>query len=547
MSPRAPRVGGTRAVGRRLASSRRSPCQNQLPLTALSPDTVAPAARHAPTTAPVLPARRVLPPTVGRRLPAHPAAPSRGEALRDSLAALLGSRALVWMAGVGTILLFGFGPARGVFDPRALTSGFGYVGNLLAAPAARWDGAWYLTIAHYGYLPQLGRFTVSRAAFFPLYPLLVAVVSAAGLAGALAGVIVSLLGLLAALYGLHRLVALELAEERLRVSWRSGRWEGAGRRERGAGGGVLRLQRGEPAVSDARRVARLAVVLIAVAPMALFLSADYSESLYLALSIGVFLSARRGRWLWVGVLGGLAAATRSTGVVLLAPALVLYLYGPRADMRMAAARAGAPSAGRRLGRLRAALRPRFALRRDVLWLALIPLGLLAFMGYLWLAGGEALAPLHAQALWGRHFAGPFVAAFDGAKAACEGARQLLSGQSSHLYFPLEGNSPSIEAGRNIMLFAFLALAVPASIGVLRRLPLAYGVYVLAALALPLSYPVATQPLMSLPRFLLVLFPLFIWLAACLASRPAARALVLAVSLALLVFFTGQFSTWHWVA
>ena len=47
-------------------------------------------------------------------------------------------------------------------------------------------------------------------------------------------------------------------------------------------------------------------------------------------------------------------------------------------------------------------------------------------------------------------------------------------------------------------------------------------YVLAALALPLSYPVTAQPLMSLPRFLLVLFPLGIWLAAWLAEHPRAQ-------------------------
>ena len=40
-----------------------------------------------------------------------------------------------------------------------------------------------------------------------------------------------------------------------------------------------------------------------------------------------------------------------------------------------------------------------------------------------------------------------------------------------------------------MLLAFLLAAVPAVVGVLRMLPLAYGAYVLAALALPLSYPV----------------------------------------------------------
>ena len=85
------------------------------------------------------------------------------------------------------------------------------------------------------------------------------------------------------------------------------------------------------------------------------------------------------------------------------------------------------------------------------------------------------------------------------------------------------------------------------VGVLRRLPLAYGVYLLAALALPLSYPVGTQPLMSLPRFLLVLFPLYIALGAWLAEHPRARRPVLGVSGALLVLFCAQFATWHWVA
>jgi hypothetical protein len=63
----------------------------------------------------------------------------------------------------------------------------------------------------------------------------------------------------------------------------------------------------------------------------------------------------------------------------------------------------------------------------------------------------------------------------------------------------------------------------------------------------LSYPVAAQPLMSLPRFELVLFPLTMWLAGWLSGRPRARrALPLCFAL-LLCLFTAQFATWHWVA
>ena len=104
------------------------------------------------------------------------------------------------------------------------------------------------------------------------------------------------------------------------------------------------------------------------------------------------------------------------------------------------------------------------------------------------------------------------------------------------------------AGHNLMLLAFLLAVIPLVVGVLRRLPLAYGAYVLAALALPLSDPVTQQPLMSLPRFLLVLFPLG-HLARGLA-QPSIRALqtpALVASCVLMVFFLGQFATWHWVA
>jgi Mannosyltransferase (PIG-V) len=440
-------------------------------------------------------------------------APAQAQALRDSFRLLISSRALVWTAGVMTVLLFGFGPTRSAYHPPGLTGGFGPLGDVLAAPAARWDAAWYLTIAHYGYLPELGPFTAARAAFFPLYPLLIWTVSLAGIAGALAGVAVSILALLAALYALHRLTTLELASGGILPS----------------AAGPVRLALGD------REIARLTLALTAFGPMAFFLSADYSESLYLALSIGVFLMARRGRWMWVGVLGGLAAATRSTGVLLLLPAAALYLYGPRVDRR--------PDRGMRRSRLQ----PRYRVRADLAWLALVPAGLIAFIAWYWLAGGEPMAPFHAQALWGRQFAGPFAAVWDALRAAFEGARQMLSGQANHLYFPLEGKSPFIEAGHNLMLLAFLLLAMPPTVGVLRRLPLAYGIYVLAALALPLSYPVATQPLMSMPRFLLVLFPLNMWLAGYLATRRWQRAGLLVVSAVALVFFTAQFATWHWVA
>ncbi|HEY7892837.1 MAG TPA: mannosyltransferase family protein [Solirubrobacteraceae bacterium] len=419
-------------------------------------------------------------------------------ALQDTFRAFWVSRVLVLAAGLATVLMFGSGPTRRVLNPPGVLRGLGGIGDLLAAPVARWDSAWYLVIAHYGYRPDLGVFTAPRTAFFPLYPLGLRGISDLGVPPVLAGVLISLGALAAALYGVHRLTTLEF------------------------GGGA------------GREAARLAVLLLALSPMAFFFSAVYSESLYLALSVAVFWCARNGRWTLACLTGALATTTRSAGVLLAVPILYLYLYGPREDC--------APT------RVRTRWwHPRYCLSADVAWLALLPLGLALYMGYLGFSGESPLAPFHVQEVWGRHFAGPFGGAVDGARAAFDGVRQLLFAQHGRVYFAETVGDPTVAASHNVVSGAFLLAATVMLIGVLRRLPRAYGLYVLAALALPLSYPVSAQPLMSLPRFVVVLFPLPMWLALWLSEHPRLRLPTLMLSASLMMVFLGQFATWHWVA
>jgi hypothetical protein len=269
----------------------------------------------------------------------------------------------------------------------------------------------------------------------------------------------------------------------------------------------------------------MTVAIVAFAPMAFFFSAVYSEALFLALSVGVFWCARTGRWAFAGVLGALASATRPTGVLLIAPVLILYLYGPRGDRpadRAAHSPVGDETEAPLISRLRSCARPRYKLRWNAMWVALMPLGVVVFAAYLGLSGGDPTSPFSSQQLWERHFAGPFVGLWDGAVAAFEGVH-------------------------DIVLFVFAVMAIVAVVGVLRTLPLAYGAYVVLALALPMSYPVAGEPLMSLPRFLLVLFPLGMWMGGWLAGHPRARAPVLLASALSMAFFTGAFATWHWVS
>jgi hypothetical protein len=394
-------------------------------------------------------------------------APTRARVLRepavaDAWRALGASRLLVWATGAAAAALWGLSPRVLVFDPGSVTRPFGPVGNALVAPFARWDSVWYLAIANDGYPAGDPR----RAAFFPLYPLLLRAAKAVVGSPVVAGALVSLVCFAAALVLLHRLCELEL---------------------------------GLPA-------AREAVWALALFPGALFFSAVYSEAVYLLASVACLYAARTGRWAWAGAAGALGAATRSAGVVLVVPLAVMWL-----------ARAGAGG-------------PRRA--RDAAWIGLVPLGLAGFCAALALGGGDALAPMHVQDIWYRHFAGPFVGVWDGARAAWRGAHGL--------------GEPAARA--DVVLFGFLLAAVPLVVLALRRLPAAYGAYVVAALAVPLSYPVGPQPLMSLPRFVAVLFPLFMALGAWMAEGGGRRRVaVLAPSAAGLAVATAVFSTWHWFA
>ncbi len=403
------------------------------------------------------------------------------EALRTALGVLLWTRGAVLLVAVFAAL--SFGPASGglaatnarSFDEPALTQALGGFGDVVLSPLARWDAVWYLRIADDGYAGS-----DYRAAFFPLYPLLVHAVGwlGGGSNGArlIAASAVSLAAFLAALALLARLVSLELGRE----------------------------------------LAAPTLLLLAVFPGALWFGTPYSESLFLLCAVGAFLAARTEHWALAGLAGGAAAATRSAGLLLALPLVILWWQ----------------SRPRRLA--------------DAAWLLLVPAGIAAYAAWLAAFGDGANFIAGQGDAWYRELKFPLVGAWDAFVAAWDGARQLLSGSRTPVYFDRAAGDPFRIGAINLMLFGFLVFGLWACVGVLRRLPLAYGAWVAASLLLPLTFPVTPQPLMSLPRFLAVLFPIFMWLAlVCERRRATERAL--AVSALGLGLFTAQFATWHWIA
>jgi hypothetical protein len=381
---------------------------------------------------------------------------------------------------VAVFAALSFGPATGglaaeneaKFDTPRLTHA---VADPLLAPLARWDAVWYLRVADSGYAES-----EARAAFFPLYPLLVRALAtpfgASPAALLIAAYVVALAAFLAALTLLYRLASLELG----------------------------------------RPLAQPALLLLAVFPAALYFGAPYAESLFLAVSVGAFYAARTGRWVWAGACAGAAAATRNSGVLLMLPLLLVWWNSRERHPR------------------------------DAAWVLLAPLGLAAYALFLGVAEGDALRFVHAHEAWYRELSWPLAGAWEGLGAAIDGVRQLASGQTEVVYFEQAVGDPYRIAATNLILFGSLVFGVAACAGVLRRLPAAYGAWVAVSLLLPLSEPVGPQPLMSLPRFLAVLFPIFMWLALwCEERRVTDR--VVAVSALGLGLFTAQFASWHWIA
>jgi hypothetical protein len=219
-----------------------------------------------------------------------------------------------------------------------------------------------------------------------------------------------------------------------------------------------------------RSVARRTIVYLAVFPTAFFFFAPYSESLFLLLSLIAFREARRDRWAGAAAAGALAALTRSIGVVL-APALIVMALERRGD-------------------------------RGLRWQRMIAgpavlLGPLVYLGWWGAAHGDALAPIHAQANWQREATFPLTTLWNALRLA--------------------GGDGVTQPGYWIIDVLVVGVVIAAVVAGLRLLPLPYLVYALGSLLIPLSYPFPPRPLLSMPRFVAVIFPAF-WVLADATER-----------------------------
>jgi hypothetical protein len=245
-----------------------------------------------------------------------------------------------------------------------------------------------------------------------------------------------------------------------------------------------------------RAVARRAIFYVSIFPTSVYFTAVYTESLFFTLTVASFYYMREHKWWIAGVVGFFAALTRVEGVLLLVPFL----------MEWSAVRGSSKKSDR------------FGLCAG----ALIPLGLAIYMAYLWILRADPLYFSHVQIHWNRHLAPPWVSLINAFDKLAHGSGVQVAHESLEV------------------AFTFLMIAVLlAGWHSLRPSYIAY-------MALSILVPMSTSNLLSMPRFALVLFPMFAILARW-GERPWVNNVILAFSLPLLGLFTVLFADWYWVA
>lgn len=341
---------------------------------------------------------------------------------------------------------------------------------------ARFDAGWYGGIALDGYDRDANFSRQRNIAFFPAMPLFMRPVGAAfgayargvprprALARMLwAGVAISIIAFMIAVYYLVRLGTELIGPER----------------------------------------AAAAALLFATYPFALFFSAPYTESIYVASTIAAFFHFRRSDLGPATLWGFVAGLSRPNGCFLSLP-LALLAVGPFFARRQAQG-------------------PNAASWRTLGWrlgVAAMPgLAMLAFTAYLYALTGVWFAWARSHEAWGRDLAGPGAIAQGYTWLKDEGLARVLLG------VPYDSMN---TAGA---LFA-LAMLWP----VFRRLGPVLAVFVVVNLV----SVVLSGGALSVGRLSSTLFPIFLALSTCVSSRGTAgwaAAFALLQGLAAALFFT----------
>lgn len=371
---------------------------------------------------------------------------------------------------------------------------------------ANFDGVHYLSIVFKGYVG-----TALIQAFFPVYPILIKLVSLIKIHPIIAGLFVSNLSFFVFLLFFYSLIKHKFNQK---IAW-------------------------------------LSILGILTFPTSFYFGAIYTESTFLLLVVASFYFAGRKNWFLAGLLAGLASATKIVGI-LLVPALVVELLVQQVPIQQSWGKIQVQKIFASFKGLNLK-----SMILNLFFISLGSLGLLSYMYYLYIAFDDPFYFYHVQSefgggrqeslimypqvvwryvkiLWTVPFGLKYYAYFQEFVAGTVGLVLLLLPVFSKIksYFFSEHSSGLVSNQR----FEGLTLKMTG-------IPVSWILFSLGAFFVP----TLTGTFSSMPRYILVCFPIFIIIALMIEKRKEFQIIYFTLSTLLLIINTILFIQGYWVA
>ena len=245
-------------------------------------------------------------------------------------------------------------------------------------------------------------------------------------------------------------------------------------------------------------VAQKTILFLSVFPTAYFLSAPYTEGLFFALVISSLYYARLTRWAAAGFLGFLAALTRIGGLLMM-PVLLVELFHQKG------------------------WNPRKMLSMNLIWILFVLAGFLVYLTINYQVWGDPFKFVEIQRIHWYNTLDP------------------LLGLTRSLGWARNGVYPeNLILGVAPLVFAIFGLATVV-IGYYRKIRPSYIVYMILSWMLAVS----TSMWISVPRYIMAMFPMFILLGTLTKRKAVNAAIALAFALPM-CYFTVLFAMGNFV-
>jgi len=249
-----------------------------------------------------------------------------------------------------------------------------------------------------------------------------------------------------------------------------------------------------------KNIAMWGIVFILVFPTSFFFAAIYSESLFFLLSILSFYFARKKNWLMASIFGMLLTVTRPVGIAIF-PAILYEFY----------------------------ISEKSFLKKKSLLLLAIPLGLIAYAIYNLVKWGNALYFIQAQGNFQNNREVGGIVLFP----------QTIFRYLKIFFTVSPGQYEWFVALLEFSAFIFASVMI--YIAWQKKVRFSYVIFAIIALLIPIS----TGTFSGLPRYVLILFPIFIALA--LVKNKFLKLVYAVISIILLFLLLMLFSKGYFVA